>query len=285
MKKLFAFFLKWLFLFHFFKKRYYGIIRRINKSQLFRNFEILGHYDQNIKVKLFLDDWVQQQIWFLGYYEYEQTLFFIRHLKKTDVFYDIGANIGYYTLLAAKRLTEGKVYAFEPDDKNRKQLLENIEMNGFKNVVVIDKIVSNRSEKNIKFYTSDNNNRGMSSVFAQDNFSGKIEIKESITIDFFTSLNTFPTIVKIDTEGSESQIIEGMISVLDQQITTLYMELNSETLGFKNLTITDLINKMRQLNYFPFQINEASQLSEIDCELDCSLAVFLPKNHIESLFK
>src|SRR5678815_6110374 len=52
-----------------------------------------------------------------------------KHLRPDDVFYDIGANIGCYTLFAASRITTGHVYAFEPNVVNARSLMRNVEVN------------------------------------------------------------------------------------------------------------------------------------------------------------
>ena len=80
-----------------------------------------------------------------------------KQIKKGDVILDIGANIGFYTLIMAKLVGEkGKVYAFEADPTNFEILKKNVEVNGYKNIVLVNKVVSNKNEK-IKFYVDRGN--------------------------------------------------------------------------------------------------------------------------------
>jgi FkbM family methyltransferase len=66
-------------------------------------------------------------------------------VKEGMVVVDIGANIGYYTLIAAKLVGKsGIVYVFEPMPSNYECLCKNIEVNGYTNVVLIQKAVSNK---------------------------------------------------------------------------------------------------------------------------------------------
>src|SRR3989344_9219581 len=75
-----------------------------------------------------------------GYYEPYLTRVFDQHIKKGDTVLDIGANIGYHTLHFARLVGEtGKVYAFEPHPSNFALLKKNIEANGYKNVVLVQK--------------------------------------------------------------------------------------------------------------------------------------------------
>jgi hypothetical protein len=78
----------------------------------------------DIGVAPFLLEW--------GFYEKYETALFKRLVKKGMVVVDIGANIGYYTLLAAHLVGDkGKVFAFEPDPNNYDLLCKNIEVNGY----------------------------------------------------------------------------------------------------------------------------------------------------------
>ena len=67
-------------------------------------------------------------------------------VREGDVVVDLGANMGYFTLLAARLVgKEGKVYAFEPEPINYSLLVKNVELNGYDNVVTVPKAVSHQS--------------------------------------------------------------------------------------------------------------------------------------------
>ena len=90
-------------------------------------------------------------------YEPSETKTIKTHVKKGDVVLDIGANIGYYTLIFAELVGEkGKVYAFEPDPTNFDLLRKNVEINGYRNITLIQKAVSNKNGK-ISFYSKKTN--------------------------------------------------------------------------------------------------------------------------------
>ncbi len=82
----------------------------------------------------------------IGGYENVETQLFESHIKEGDVVLDLGANIGYFTLIAAKCVgANGKVYAFEPDPTNFSFLKRSVEINNYKNVVCEQKAVSNKN--------------------------------------------------------------------------------------------------------------------------------------------
>lgn len=127
--------------------------------------------------------------------------------------FDIGANIGYYTLILADLVGErGKVYAFEPDPENYRLLVKNIEANKYNNIIPIQKAVSNKTEK-IKLFLSEEH-KGNHKIYDSGEGRKSIEI-EAITLDQFTKENKInPDIIKMDIEGSEPLAFLGMKNLL-----------------------------------------------------------------------
>jgi len=112
--------------------------------------EIEGH-------KMFLDSFDSLKLSINKSYEEFETEVTKKIVNDGDVVLDIGANIGYYTLIFAKLVGKnGKVYAFEPEPNNLAILKKNIEINGYKNIEVIDKVVSNKNGT-VKLYISEQN--------------------------------------------------------------------------------------------------------------------------------
>lgn len=111
-------------------------------KQLKSNFAVVqGH-------KMFLDSKDSLGLSLKGVHEEFETELVKRMIKRGDVVLDIGANIGYYTLIFAKIVGEdGKVFAFEPDPTNFALLKRNVEINGYKNILLVQKAVSNKSGK------------------------------------------------------------------------------------------------------------------------------------------
>lgn len=86
------------------------------------------------------------EIQMLVNYDKEKVKIFKEIVKEGDTVIDVGAHIGYYTMLAAKIVgKEGKVFAFEPEEKNFNLLRKNKECNNYENIVLEKKAVSDRS--------------------------------------------------------------------------------------------------------------------------------------------
>jgi FkbM family methyltransferase len=86
-------------------------------------------------------DYVKQDLDHFGVWEPRTTEYIKSHLKKGQTFLDVGAQVGYFTVLASE--LGAKVYAFEPSSVNRECLIENIKENGCKDITVVDKALSN----------------------------------------------------------------------------------------------------------------------------------------------
>ncbi|MFN4133512.1 MAG: FkbM family methyltransferase, partial [Candidatus Hadarchaeales archaeon] len=139
-----------------------------------------------------------------------------REIKKGDVVLDIGAHIGYYTLIFAKNVgNSGKVYAFEPEPHNFQLLLKNVEYNGYTNVVALQKAVSNKTGK-IRLYLSDDYSVDHS-IFSSSGRGKFIEV-DSISLDDYFK-NQKVDFIKMDIQGGEGLAFEGMKSLLNRNRT------------------------------------------------------------------
>ena len=150
-------------------------------------------------------------------YEPNQSEIVKKYVHEGDIVIDIGAHVGYYTLLMAQLVGEnGKVYSFEPDPVNFQLLKKSVEINGFENVVLIQKAVSNITDK-VKLFLGDNNS-AINRIYDATLGDAKESIDvESVTIDeYFKENDELVNFIKIDSEGSEVKIINGMKQFLSR---------------------------------------------------------------------
>jgi len=194
-------------------------------------------------------DWLNFQ--YTGEYEPMTTGIIKDIIKEGDTVVDVGANIGYYTLLFSKLVGAwGTVYAFEPEPTNFSILKKNLEMNYASNVISVPKAVADTSGS-VKLYIHETNPGGHTIMDVYDDLKG-------ITVDCIT-LNEYLkgkkiNFIKIDVEGAEPNVIEGAKEVFDNY-TGILFEFNTD-LALKN------INKYNSL--FLFLINSGYELLGID---------------------
>jgi FkbM family methyltransferase len=142
-----------------------------------------------------------------------------------DVVYDIGANIGYVSLGLAKQVgPRGKVIAFEPVPENIARLRKNIQINGLRNVRVLEYAVSdNRFQSTIRILE---NLSTASLVWHRTDPTASEIVVETISIDELVESGHIetPTFVKIDVEGAEGQVLAGMRKTLVGAHPVLFLE-------------------------------------------------------------
>jgi len=145
-----------------------------------------------------------------GIFEPHETELVARLVKKGDVVIDIGANIGYYTLLLAQCVGEtGRVYAFEPHPANAALLRRTIAESGYQNVVVEEKAVSINSGP-ITLYESADGSVDHRIVESD----GKALCIQAVSLDDYFAAGEIVNFIKMDIQGAEGWAIKGMAKLL-----------------------------------------------------------------------
>lgn len=155
-------------------------------------------------------------------------------LKEGDCALDIGANIGYYALLESRLVGErGQVYALEPVQKNFKILNKNIFLNNIKNIKTFKLAAGN---KNIKDYINISRKGNWSSLVYRKGvgFFKKEEIGV-VKIDDFLKGKKNPNLVRMDVEGYEYAIIDGMKKTLELGGIKILLEIHSDIMTKQQL--------------------------------------------------
>lgn len=178
-----------------------------------------------------------------GTYDSYFTNYLEKMNLKNKVFFDIGAHIGYSSLVFTKLADQkGKTFAFEPNEFNRERLGMQIEANGtYKNAIgIFPQALSNKSgtqefvfTNNVDGWTSSGSFlAGAHTRMKDDTYEREYGFKRTkvptITLDAFVAKHKIaPDIMKIDVEGAEHLVLEGGKGVLKKYKPTLLMELHS----------------------------------------------------------
>jgi FkbM family methyltransferase len=196
-----------------------------------------------LKIKTNQTNYVTQIIYWEGYQNFEYTDIFINLIKKVEVFYDIGANIGFYSLLAAMENETIKVVGFEPASGPLYYFKENVRINKFKNIIIESLALSNKvgeiifyETKNTKYSYLKHNLSGESNAGSKTDgtkfFTNNVK---SITLNkyFEDTSESIIDLIKMDTEGTENLILEKSDVILRQMkpiiiCETLFNSIESE---------------------------------------------------------
>lgn len=180
-------------------------------------------------------------------FDYEDSMFIINSINQNDVFVDVGANVGHYSMLAAKN--KAKVFAFEPVKNTFCKLEKNIKLNNLQdNVVLYNLGVGNKNET-LEFITDKD---VMNSVAT--NVSPKNEQIEVVQLDHkLNGIN--PTMLKIDVEGYEWFVLEGAKNILSSnELKYILIEFNNSgnKFGKEDVLIHEILIKY---GFHPYRYN------------------------------
>lgn len=198
------------------------------------------------------------QLWmYFDLYDVDELKVLRNLLRPGDVFLDIGAHVGWYTLHAAQLVgPSGRVDAFEALPANANALKANVERNGFQQVWVNACAVSDKSGE-IDLYAPPKGESGWGSAVASDK-RRKLTVP-ALTIDEYMSsrLQDRPVrLAKLDIEGHEPYALKGMLETLRRNRPALLLEMNCpmlERAGYTPDYIRDLLEplgyKAKEITY------------------------------------
>jgi FkbM family methyltransferase len=159
-----------------------------------------------------LHDLLAREACFTGMYEPPVTRVFQHYARKGAAVVDVGANWGYFTLVAASAVgSTGSVAAFEPDPRQFAALSRNLALNGFGYVTARQAAVSDAAGRvTLRGYTDRDENRGISRIGAAADAPAERQFDvETVALD--DRIDRAPIdLVKIDVEGAEDLVLEGM---------------------------------------------------------------------------
>jgi FkbM family methyltransferase len=219
----------------------------------------------NIIMDLDLTEYVQANLYLYGTYEKPTLKFISKLLKEGDTTIDVGANVGLMSLIFAKCIgNSGKVFSFEPEPNNNAALLNNIKLNSFSNISVSNSALSNKKGV-LKFYLSNDNNSGTHSLYynSEKLSTDFIEVQALPFDEFIVGKNISDIkLIKIDVEGAEIDVIEGMKMTLQSLKPVLILEVVEKYLNQRESSSSEfkkyMLNKM---NYEPYKLLNSGYLS------------------------
>lgn len=161
-----------------------------------------------------------RHVCWLGSYEIQKQTEVANHLKPGDVFYDVGANVGFYTLLASKAVgKQGQVYAFEPFPRNIPYIQQHVTLNKLQNVTVYEMAIADHDGLT-HFQQGDNNSHTTGKVSDNGTLAVKVAALDSLV--FKEGLRP-PNIIKIDVEGGEYDVLRGAERLLTEKSPIIFL--------------------------------------------------------------
>jgi FkbM family methyltransferase len=192
--------------------------------------------DKGFRMKLDLADPEQLKVYFYGHYHerYEADLV-QRLLADADVFWDVGANVGYFTLVAAAALkNRGRIIAFEPGQNAYARLTENLALNPYRNIQTFAVAVSDREGEAVLHLAGDiaDSSASLYPAAGAQAQAGQ-EVCRTVALDHFLRSEGLgpPNLIKLDAEGAELAVLHGAQGLLADSPPLWLMEMEEKTLA------------------------------------------------------
>jgi FkbM family methyltransferase len=153
----------------------------------------------------------------LGFYERDKQNLIAKTVKPNSVFYDVGANVGIYSLLASTLVQQGKVFAFEPLPRNLQFIREHLRLNKIRNVEVLPTAVSDENGT-AHFEVEETGYMGHLT-------SGSGISVQTATLDSLVQEGRIPppNYIKMDVEGAETMALRGATEIFRQYRPILFL--------------------------------------------------------------
>ena len=186
-------------------------------------------------------DGVTREIFSSGYHEFAATQCMKRAVKSGMTVLDVGAERGYNTLLAAKRVGDhGMVHAFEPSANARPLLERNVQLNGYKNIAIYDIALFDQEK----------------CMAIEDSALGRVASPDDggvrcVPFDTLSKERAFGRIgfVKIDVEGAELNVLRGMRQTLIRDMPDLLIEVHPVKMKSFGCSVSDLTRFLIDVGY------------------------------------
>jgi len=261
-----------------------GVFARLRKraAQFYRgradSWTVISDFDGDLKMRLDRGAYLGSLIYWHGGQNGNEDAVLDRVLKRDSVVFDVGANQGSVTLVAAKRVPNGRVFSFEPVPQVFAQLKANVEVNGFRNVSLFNCALSD-APGTANMYTSldvaihSAVNEGLASFFSSDYRTSLLGVVEVKTMDEVVKSNAVERVdlVKIDVEGAELQVLHGAASMLQRDHPGILMEINPSALAAARVFPHEVLGYVRSLGYTVNEILPSGEYRRALAGLDVQL--------------
>lgn len=217
-----------------------------------------------VKMSCDLTQMLQRHFYFFGGYEETECEHWMKLAGESKVIFDVGSNVGLYSLLAAKVNPQAQIHAFEPTPEVFQRLQENLALNHMTNVTA-NQVAAGKANGKIFLQRSqgiDDDNEGMNFVsdITSDNSSLSVDL---ISIGQYCDQKGIGNIdlMKIDVEGGEYNVLLGLEEMLQSQsIKVIFMELLEWAANRAGHSTVDIKQLLKNAGYQIYKLNGNSKI-------------------------
>ncbi len=219
----------------------------------------------SIRIKANQTSFIARELYWGKPLQYEYTSIFLEIVKDLNTFWDVGANIGYYSILGCKINANLKVEAFEPSMGPKVYLYENLKLNNVLDQIQVHATALSNKSGNIEFYQVVNpkfpkilNLSGEHNIGTKKGLSSEKINVQSTRIDDIRKGVSPVDLMKIDVEGAEIEVLKGGLQTFKRDRPIIICEV------LFNFNEAELSSIMKDLNYSFFAHTGYNRLKKVD---------------------
>ena len=222
-------------------KQSYYYFRSHNKDNLNLEYDDVSvRFDTSSRTA---KDWFYPRYLDGTLHESKITKEIVNALNGDSVFYDVGSNIGYYTIFASEVCSKGEVHAFEIDPHFIQLTRMSLKAN-HTTATLNNNAVSNKTVDTVSY----SGEFGKTSIDSTTTTGS--QAVDTITIDDYAANNPYPDVMKIDVEGFERHVLEGAEQVLEEGYPkTMFLEIHPPKIKNYGGQIQDVLNLIESYGY------------------------------------
>jgi len=243
-----------------------------------RGSTMIHNFDTDLKMNIDTASYISNVIYWRGHHSAAVAKVLRKHLRSDMTFVDVGANLGELTLLAAKRLVNGRVLAFEPDPQIFLQLSRNISINHLSGVELFNIGLFDKTDSLPLYRKQDINfgtiNEGVPSLFSTGNDPQevRVQLRRFDDVARESGLDRLD-VMKIDVEGAEMMVLRGAERFIKRYRPIIITELSETNFRRAGYTTRDLIGYLGSLEYDVQTLDDRST-GGLQCDAMCT-----PRGH------
>ncbi len=208
-----------------------------------------------IKYQLNCKDWIQKNIYF-DTFERREITTALQYVRTGGVYFDVGANIGFYALNFAKKTGgSGKVFAFEPDPKTYQKLVHNIKLNQFYQIIEPFEMAVSEKSGEKTFYINSESSSAWGTIIPEGKQQAiSSSVVKTTSLDEFVNERGIKEIdfMKVDIEGGEFEFMEGAISTFKHKaVKKIFIECSGPSLILRGKTLSEYLEMFKRVDYKP----------------------------------
>lgn len=242
--------------------------------------------DHQVQMQVGIVDHIERQLWFHREWDRPVKVVLESLLAPGDTYIDLGANIGYFTLLASRLVGPGgTVVAIEPSVRALRKLTSHLWLNRCENVLLISCAAGNHWSRGELGLATESNIGGSAIVVNRQHPTVTEAVWLAPLDDLVQGLSLKPKLIKLDLEGFEFAALNGAQQLISQSLPWIVCEVTEKLLRKFDSSTEQLFSLLQELGYHPFRLslNSAHPAWEsVDWQMCAAVeqqdVVFVPPN-------